>query len=278
LILRRLLHISDIHFGPPHRGEVAEGVLALIASRSPDLVVISGDLTQRAKGEQFRDARRFVDRIQVPSLAVPGNHDVPMYRVWERLFDPFGAYCRYFCGQMEPVYEAEGLVVVGVNSAFNWTVKDGRITRARLEQVEARLAAAPATATRVVVAHHPLVPAPRFDTQRVATHAYETVQMLTRAKVDLLLSGHLHQAYIAPSDTYYPVAGGRTLLVQSGTTTSSRGRGCERGKNTCNWIEISGQEIAITHLLWEGEKAAFLAASRHVYPRQGLHLGNAAIS
>jgi 3',5'-cyclic AMP phosphodiesterase CpdA len=80
--MRHLLHISDVHFGPPHRPELAEKVLEFADRRKPDAVVLSGDLTQRAKPEQFRQARRFVDRFPAPALVVPGNHDVPLYRFW----------------------------------------------------------------------------------------------------------------------------------------------------------------------------------------------------
>ena len=107
--------------------------MAFVERQRPDLVVVSGDLTQRAKPEQFRQARAFVDRIEalgVPTLTVPGNHDVPLYRVWERIFNPFGCYRKYFSPELEPVYRDDELLVVGINTAFGWTLKDGRITLA----------------------------------------------------------------------------------------------------------------------------------------------------
>ena len=88
--MRRILHISDVHFGPPHLPDVAAGVLRLVESRQPDLVALSGDLTQRAKPHQFREACSWVDRIGVPTVTVPGNHDVPLYRVWERFLQSMG--------------------------------------------------------------------------------------------------------------------------------------------------------------------------------------------
>ena len=129
--MRQILHISDVHFGPYHQPEVAAGVLDLIERRRPDLVAVSGDLTQRAKPYQFVEAREFVDRIPVPTIAVPGNHDVPMYRFWERLLAPYGAYRKHFAQELEPVVRDDEMLVVGVNTAHNWTIKDGRITRSR---------------------------------------------------------------------------------------------------------------------------------------------------
>ncbi len=226
--MRRILHISDIHFGPHHAPQVAAGVLELVERRRPDLVAISGDLTQRAKPQQFRDARAFVDRMSVPTLTVPGNHDVPMYRFWERALSPYGTYRENFAEELEPEHEDDEMLVVGINTAYNWTIKEGRIHRRRLRQVAERLSAAPAGLARIVVAHHELVPAPRFDTQRVLRNAYEAVEIFCRHGVELVLSGHLHQAYVMPSEAYYPSSRRPLMIVHAGTTTSHRGRGCER--------------------------------------------------
>jgi 3',5'-cyclic AMP phosphodiesterase CpdA len=146
--VRSLFHVSDVHFGPPHRPRVAQGVLGMIEERRPDLVVVSGDLTQRARPEQFRQARAFVDAIPVPSIVVPGNHDVPMFRVWERVFDPFGCYRRHFSDELEPIYRDDSLLVVGINTAFAWTIKEGRIKLARLLEVGELLGSVPEGCSR----------------------------------------------------------------------------------------------------------------------------------
>lgn len=265
--MRQILHISDVHFGPHHAPEAAEGVVALAEEGRPDLVVISGDLTQRAKPYQFREARAFVDRLTVPSLVVPGNHDVPMYRFWERALSPYGAYRKHFSTELEPVFDDGDLLVIGINTAFNWTVKDGRILRSRLRQVERILAAAPAETTRIIVAHHELVPAPRFDTQRVLSGAHEAVDIFARHGVEMVLSGHLHQSYVLSSEAYYPSGRRPFLIVHAGTTTSRRGRGCERQRYTCNWIRILPREIEISHLGWDTEALRFVRWSRHHFPR-----------
>ncbi len=280
--MRQILHISDVHFGPPHLDEVSDGVCELARRRHPDLVVISGDLTQRAKPEQFRQARAFIDRFTMPTLTVPGNHDVPMYRFWERTLAPFGAYQEHFASELEPTFEDDEMLVVGVNTAFNWTVKNGRVTRAGLRRLRGLLAgsgqasadrarsgrATPGRA-RIVVAHHPMVPAPRFDTQRVLGNVHTVVDLLAGSGVDLVLSGHLHQAWISTTEAYYPTGRRPVLLVHSGTSTSSRGRGSERRRNTCNWIRLSDGEIEISHLGWDRDAGRFHEQSRHRYPRRG---------
>lgn len=267
--MRQLLHISDIHYGPHHLPDVAEGVLALIEERRPDAVVISGDLTHRAKPVQFQQARAFVDRIQVPTVTVPGNHDVPMYRFWERIGSPYGAYRKHFADDMEPEYEDDEIAVLGLNTAFNWTHKDGRVKRSRLRQLASRLAEIPQNKSKVIVAHHQLVPPPRYETQRVITNAVETVDVLADGGVDLVLSGHLHQTWIGNTEAYYPRGRHQVLLLHSGTTTTVRGRGIEKGKNTCNWIRLDGKRLDISHLMWFPERRRFLEQSRHIYPRYG---------
>lgn len=267
--MRTLLHISDVHFGPPHLAELSRAVLDLAAERRPDLVVLSGDLTQRAKPQQFREARAFVDAMPVPTLVVPGNHDVPMYRVWERVFSPFGAYREHFARDLEPVFRDDELLVIGVNTAFNWTIKDGRITLRRLREVAELLVAAPATACKIVVAHHHLIPPPNFGNQRVLANAHEAIDLFSAAGVELVLSGHQHQTYIGNSEEFYPKGGAPVVILHSGTTTSSRGRGGERERNSCNWIAVDQDSLTVSVLRWERSLRRFSEHSRHWYPRQG---------
>lgn len=246
-------------------------MLELEAQRRPDLVVLSGDLTQRARPEQFDEARRFVDRFEAPVLVVPGNHDVPLYRVWERFLRPFGAYRRHFAAELEPVHRDDELMAVGINTAHGWTFTGGRITRRRLNEVRDLFAAVPESVCKVVVAHHHFIPPPRFGTQRVLRRAYRAIGIFAQVGVDLILSGHQHQAFIANSEDFYPEGRPPVVILHSGTTTSTRGRGSERGRNTCNWIELTSERIQVTHLHWEPSLDRFSEQSRHSYPRQERH-------
>jgi 3',5'-cyclic AMP phosphodiesterase CpdA len=246
-------------------------VVELVERHWPNLVVISGDLTQRARPEQFREAREFVDRIHglgVPTLAVPGNHDVPLYRLWERLFDPYRAYRTHFSPDLEPVFRDDELLVVGINTAFGWTSKEGRITLRRLLEVEQIFREAPESLFKVVVAHHHLIPPPNFGTQRVLANAYEAIDLFSRAGVDLILSGHLHQAYIGNSEEFYPKGRPPVVILHSGTTTSNRGRAGERERNTCNWIQVDDRSMVVSHYRWHHHLDRFAEHSRHWYPRQ----------
>jgi len=266
--VRHLLHISDVHFGPPHLPELAEKILELAERRRPDIVIVSGDLTQRAKPEQFRQARRFVDRFAAPTLVVPGNHDVPLYRFWERSLRPFGAYKKHFARELEPVWRDDELLVVGINTAHGWTVKEGKVRLGRLRDIARLVADAPPEMFKVIVAHHHLTPPPRFGTQTVAENAFEAIRAFSEAGIDLVLSGHQHQTYLATSEEFYPTGGRPVLILHAGTTTSSRGRGSEADKNSFNWVRVDERAILVSHFHWSNTASEFLEISRHWYPRR----------
>ena len=160
------------------------------------------------------------------------------------------------------------MLVVGINTAHGWTLKDGRIPLRRLEEVAGLLEAVPETIFKVVVAHHHLIPPPNFGTQRVLANAYEAIDLFSSAGVDLILSGHQHQTYIGNSEEFYPKGRPAVVILHSGTTTSNRGRGSEREKNTCNWILVERDSMTVSHLRWEPTLERFAEHSRHWYPRQ----------
>jgi 3',5'-cyclic AMP phosphodiesterase CpdA len=266
--LRTILHISDVHFGPRHRPAVAEGVVALAEDRRPDLVVLSGDLTQRAKPKQFVQARTFVDRLPAPVIVVPGNHDVPLYRFWERFLAPYGAYRRHFSPDLEPSFRDEELLVVGINTAHGLTLTEGRIRSSRLREVRDVLDDAGDEVFKVVVPHHQLFPPPDCRARRVMRNAARAVRVLATAGVDLVLAGHHHQTYLGSSEQLHSNHGPPVLFLHAGTATSDRGRGGERGQNSCNWVRIEDQRLVVEHLRWMPEGRRFSARCRAWYPRR----------
>lgn len=249
-------------------------MLELVERRRPDLVALSGDLTQRAKSDQFRQARAFVDSLSVPTLVVPGNHDVPLYRFWERFAVPFGSYRKHFATELEPEFQDDELLVVGVNTAHGLTFKNGRFTSQRLIEVGRILDSARPGIFKVVVAHHHVIQPPWFDRQPVATNAWEAMDIFTQHGVDLVLSGHLHQSFIGNSEEFYPKGRPPVVILHSGTTTSNRGRAGERDKNTCNWIRIEEESLGVSHYRWEPSLGRFAEHSRHWYPRHNRKIYN----
>ncbi len=267
-----LLHISDLHFGPPYVPAAGEALLRSAADLAPDAVVISGDFTQRARREQFAAARAFMQELpDVPRLVVPGNHDIPLYRAFERLFHPRDLYREYISADFDQVMRLDDAVIVGLDStAPRRAVTNGRIHERQLDFCEQELMQAPPDAVRIVVAHHHFAPAPDYERDQVMPKAKRAMDRFVRLGVDIILGGHLHRAYIGNSLDVYP---GPTrergiMIVQCGTSTSRRGRGREREKNSFNLIQIS-DEYRVTHFMYFDDTQAFAPISRHLFPGRG---------
>lgn len=269
--MTRLLHISDLHFGPKFLPEAAEGVLAAAERLRPHAVVVSGDLTQRAKRRQFQDAAAYLRRFEVPVVVTPGNHDVPLYRVWERLFAPYRLYRGHVAPRLDSVTRVPGAVIVALNSTRRFTFTDGRIRRRQLEFARTALQEAPAGACRIVVTHHHLAPPPDFEGGNVMPHARRALRAFSEQGVEMILAGHMHRSYIGSSLDF--LGGERNhrgiVVVQCGTTTSSRGRGRERFRNALNVIEIEPARLRVVHALWDASARRFAPASEHAFPRGG---------
>ncbi len=277
-IVLRLLHISDLHFGPPYLPAVGEALLRVAPTLNTDAIVISGDFTQRAKREQFEAAREFVDRLpDQPKVVVPGNHDVPLYRFTERMFDPLGLYREHISPELNQVYRLNGAVIVALDSTSpRRAISNGRINLEQLDFCAQAFMNAPEGAARIVVAHHHFAPAPDFVRDEVMPKAKRAINCFLELGVDMILGGHLHRAYIGNSLDVYP--GPRRdrgiIIVQCGTTTSRRGRGREREKNSFNLVVIGDEIVHVTHYMYFQESDSFEPVSRHFFPRPGIrHFG-----
>lgn len=233
--------------------------------------MVSGDLTQRARQVEFEAARDFLARLpDAPQLVVPGNHDVPLFRVFERMLSPLGRYRETIHPEPTRSVELPGAVVVGLDSTHPYgAISGGRVKRDQLEFCESAFSNAGTDDWRVVVMHHHLVPAPTFDRTRPMPKARRTLEYLTELKVDLVLAGHLHRSYIGNSLDVY--AGSRResgiVVVQCGTSTSRRGRWLEREANSMNWIEIDEDRVDVSHFMYFGTDKGFSAVSRHRFAR-----------
>lgn len=246
-------------------------MLAQVALLSPDIIVISGDFTHRAKPAEFEAAREFLHRLPpLPRIIVPGNHDVPLYRIWERLLHPHALYRNYLADTLDTSLYADDAVFVGLDSTAPYrAIKNGRLSRKQLAFCEHVFAAVPEDKLRVVVMHHHLVPAPTFRRTRPMPGAKRTLEAFTRMRVDIVLAGHLHRAYVGHSLDVY--AGENRdhgiIIVQCGTTTSCRGRGLEREKNSFNLITLSDSNILVVHYHYHERIAVFEPVSRHEFGR-----------
>jgi 3',5'-cyclic AMP phosphodiesterase CpdA len=231
----RLVHLSDLHFGRADQS-LTEPLLAAVRHLAPDLTVISGDLTQRARHSQFARARALIDRLPGPVLSVPGNHDIPLDNLFVRFLRPFGRYRRYIDRDLEPEYRDETMAVAGVNTVNRWSWQRGKIGRGRLARLSARLAQAPQE-LKIAVLHHPLEHGPETD-KRLMRGAARTLEVLADHGANLVLSGHLHRASARPFR-----AAPDLLFVEAGTGLSTRLRHDQR--NTFNLLDFTGDRLEV---------------------------------
>ncbi len=266
-----IMHISDLHAGPPFSPEKAELVIREAQEIQPTLMVLSGDMVQRAEFKrQWHQIRSFIDRLPEPHLIVPGNHDVPQYNQIARYLWPFHRYKKYISENLQPVFECDGMVVIGMNTARSFTIEGGKLDRKKIAWLETTLKRYGESICKVVVMHHHVVmpPGPLNQHKDVIAGANETLDALDRGGAELLLCGHIHTSYIGNTLEFDPTLRQGTIIAQSGTTTSRRGRLWQRGKNSFNVIEIEDQVIRISQRMFIEDVGRFVPVSEHVFPRR----------
>lgn len=214
-----LLQISDTHFGT-EQPDVVEAVVALASRERPDLVVLSGDITQRARLSQFRAAKAFVDRLGAPVLAIAGNHDIALFNLWTRLFRPYADYARSFGTEMEPVHASDNLLVVGVNTTRQWRHKNGEVSRSQIDRVAKLLEKAGPLQLRIVVVHQPAAVLHDRDRADLLRGHAAASRVWAAAGADVVMGGHIHLPYTLELQGLQR----RLWVVQAGTAVSSRTR------------------------------------------------------
>jgi 3',5'-cyclic AMP phosphodiesterase CpdA len=231
-----LLHISDTHFGT-EQPQVLEALVALAAQQRPDLVVLSGDITQRARPTQFRAAKAFAERLGAPVLAIPGNHDVPLFDLWSRLTRPYARYATAFGAELEPVHTSPNWLVIGVNTTRAWRHKNGEVSPEQIDRVARRLSAATPGQLRLVVVHQPMAVTQASDRPNLLRGHTEAQRVWSAAGADVVMGGHIHLPYTLALHGWAR----RLWVVQAGTAVSSRTRpGVPNSVNILRWGEAAG--------------------------------------
>jgi 3',5'-cyclic AMP phosphodiesterase CpdA len=261
--MRTLVHLSDLHFGRVNPA-ILEPLLGFIYDAKPDLVAVSGDLTQRARTEEFKAAREFLNAIPFAQIVVPGNHDVPLFNVFSRFIHRLDGYRRFISDDLAPFYADAEIAVAGLNTARAFTFKDGRINAGQLEELQKRFQNVASEQTKIVVTHHPFDLPAGAEGGRVVGRAEQAMAALARCGVDLLLAGHFHIAHTGSSTTRFQIQGYSALLVASGTSTSTRGRG---QPNSFNVIRTELLRIAVQRWAWEPGLARFEQHSDEAFQR-----------
>jgi 3',5'-cyclic AMP phosphodiesterase CpdA len=229
-----VLHISDTHFGLEVE-PVVSALLALHTELQPELVVLSGDITQRARPYEFARASAFLERLAPRALlAVPGNHDLPFFRPWLRLTAPYARYKAAVQDDLAPVHASDDFLVLGVNTTRPQRLEDGEISPAQVESVAARLSEGPAGQLKIVVTHQPLAGPPTGRARGVIRSAAPALDAWVRAGARLFLGGHLHVPYVTELKAQMPTLSDQAWVAQAGTAVSYRLR--ERIPNSVNVI------------------------------------------
>jgi len=251
--MRSIVHLSDLHFGRVN-ALVLPSLIETITGLKPDLVAVSGDLTQRARSSQFLEARHFLAQLPQPQIVVPGNHDVPLHNVFARFAQPLTKYRLYITDDLRPFYHDQEIAVLGVNTARSLTFKGGRINQGQLEWVRERFAASNSDAVKVIVTHHPFDLPEGHHERHLVGRARMAMEALARSGADLFLAGHLHVSHTTHSATRYKIQGHSALVVQAGTATSARSRGEE---NSFNVVRVDRPNMSVERFEWQPDQAKF---------------------
>jgi 3',5'-cyclic AMP phosphodiesterase CpdA len=259
--MRRIVHVSDLHFGRLDE-RILPPLMRTIRTLAPHVVVVSGDLTQRARREEFARARQFLDELGVPRLVIPGNHDVPLYDLAARLFRPFANFTRYMVSDLDPAWADDEMIIVGLNSARSVILHGrGRLNEVQVDRAAAKLMAAPAHAIKIVVTHHPFDLPKTHGVQHLVGRSQMAMAKFAAAGAHVFLAGHLHLSHIGSTAARYQIAGHDALVVQAGTL-STRLRGEVPAFNV---LRIQRPEIAVEQHRWNDARGTFEASAARLW-------------
>lgn len=265
---KRLLHVSDLHAGRRETPGVGEGLGLLVAELQPEIVLATGDLSHRGRRRELEAARRALDALGLPLVAVPGNHDIPYtvparftatWREWERAF-----------GAENELYRSESLVVAGLNSVRPWRQQSGRLSDVQLERARQALRDVPAGALAVVACHHHLGGSPwRAARKRPLAKRDRALAALVEAGAEVVAGGHVHQASIAERKEFetLPAAPDGSVVVATAPGLG-RPRPYRRGEAQGLLVyEWDDELLEIVTRVWHDGR--FVPVARRAFPRRG---------
>ncbi len=249
--MKTIAHLSDLHFGREDP-ELENGLIDDLQRLGPSLIVVSGDMTQRARVSQFRSARAFLERLPSPRLVVPGNHDIPLYNLYDRFFRPLDNYRRFISEEVNTLYEDEDLLVIGISTARSNVWKEGRISSEQIEWVRDLLCQAHGRFS-VLVAHHPFAPLPHRPGEALVGRSLRALRAFEECGVHLILTGHLHRGHSGDVRDHFHLLDRSVLTAHASTAISHRRRGEPNAYNFLTIDRPSGR-VEIETREWNGER------------------------
>jgi len=258
-----IVHISDLHFGKI-ANKILPSLIQSINKLNPSIIVVSGDLTQRATKTEFQEARIFFDQLTSPKLIVPGNHDIPLYNIFKRISNPFSRYKKYIHHDLQPSFQNDDVMIFGINTARASKIMNGKFSNNQVEKILQKMKTLDPTVFKIVVTHHPLDLPETYSKDRLVKNWRNVLTKLIDKKTDIFLSGHFHRSGVIPTAHRLKRDGYASLALQSGTTTSTRTRG---EKNSFNVIKFENPKLTIENYLWDEEFQQFVKVKSQKFLR-----------
>ncbi len=257
-----IVQISDPHFGTEIPA-VQQALLTYLRTMSPEFVIVSGDITQRARSSQFATARKFFDDVGAPFHAIPGNHDLPLFNLAARLINPYGNYKKAF-GTREFFHRIKDVAIVGLDASTKFRHTRGRLIfqRARKDLAHAREMIGE-TGILLVAVHQPILTAWGEDRPEELLNSDSIANLFSDMRVDAILSGHVHVPLICTTDKAYPKLDRPFVHSGAGTAVSHRTR--EGKPNSFNSLKISENQIEVT--LHQFAAGGFAPVETHLFKR-----------
>jgi len=262
--MQTIVHLSDLHFGRVDP-EIVAAVVRRVTALAPRMIAVSGDLTQRARRSQFQEARAFLDALPAKKIVVPGNHDVPLWNLIARFGYPLANYRRWITRDLSPLFEEDEFVIIGINTARSFTWKRGRINVRQAEAVRAQLCRFDDSVMKIVVTHHPFDPGEAQHEREIVGRARMAMEVLASCGADVLLAGHIHEAFTGGTAKRYQIAEHSALVVQAGTATSTRLR---RSANSFNVLRVDAPRITVEIMSWNKSGGDFVVSETKRYERR----------